>query len=1010
MKKTNRLLSIFLAALMIVLAVPTAFAANIVKGDVGNIHWELDRDSGVLTITGSGAMPDNSHPWYSYRNSIKTVEIENGITTVGTTCFGGNYNTTGTYGNIIKVSLPDSLIEIKNQAFLGCSNLEEIIIPSNVNYIAPGAFHNCTLLSSVNIPEGVTTISKQTFQYCSSLTELILPAHITSIGDEAFEGCKRLERINMPEDLITIGDEAFWGCALTSVILPDGISSIGSHAFRSNKALKNVIIPNSAETVKSAAFSGCTELTDVVFSNAVTEISSNMFYECSNLKSFIVPNRVETIEKNAFYNCEYLREVFIPKSLTTIGSSAFYGCSRLKDIYYEGTEDEWKQISGRSTIPSSATIHYNSTGPTVDNPDDPNNPEVSKNVTITGILEEYVQTTILNNEAVAAYVSEVTVDGKEYPVKQGVISDTTAESYKHQVVQLTIADKKVTKIELIGSPNEVIFKGIFESCVNSSVLNEEQQQGYVSSVIISGVNFAVRKGAIPSSDNIEQYVYSRVKAYVQNGEIIAIKELTGEEAFNIYIWLDDQEKTISTDKCIDYYVLNKDSTTYSPRLASMLMGFADGAYDPNRIKRSLESHGFVYNFVSPLYSSDADYYAACTISKKVMQNGETLVLVAIRGTQGEKEWIGNAAFTDLTNIVSTGPHPNFDQSAELIYDYLRNQLGGTIKASGVKYLITGHSKGAAVANLLSIKLREANVPKSNIYDYNFACPDVAVDAEDNWNKNGQYNNMFNICCHNDPVAYIPGKIADYMSDKVNPFNSAVWGKYGVTLWFADDWTNNDLAVSYHLMPNYLKQMKKEDPFSGYKPSADQLTESIIDKLLRIKCPVDVTLYDGNQNAMCAIIDNKIQYYKYCDRVIAFVDNGHKAFLMLDDFDFSLSLKGTDTGTMTIAAETIDIVNKTVAEKATYENIVLYNGKTFNSIVPDGGDLSELKVYCVNSNGEIIAVVQSDGSEIPLSTPDTPDEPQPENLCKWCGGEHTGFFGGIVGFFHRIFAAIFGARY
>ena len=44
------------------------------------------------------------------------------------------------------------------------------------------------------------------------------------------------------------------------------------------------------------------------------------------------------------------------------------------------------------------------------------------------------------------------------------------------------------------------------------------------------------------------------------------------------------------------------------------------------------------------------------------------------------------------------------------------------------------------------------------------------------------------------------------------------------------------------------------------------------------------------------------------------------------------------------------------------------------------------------------------------TPDTPPYPQPENLCPWCGGEHTGFFGGLVGFFHRIFAAIFGARH
>ena len=40
----------------------------------------------------------------------------------------------------------------------------------------------------------------------------------------------------------------------------------------------------------------------------------------------------------------------------------------------------------------------------------------------------------------------------------------------------------------------------------------------------------------------------------------------------------------------------------------------------------------------------------------------------------------------------------------------------------------------------------------------------------------------------------------------------------------------------------------------------------------------------------------------------------------------------------------------------------------------------------------------------------PEEPQPENLCKWCGQVHEGFFGAIVGFFHRILAAIFGAKF
>ena len=41
---------------------------------------------------------------------------------------------------------------------------------------------------------------------------------------------------------------------------------------------------------------------------------------------------------------------------------------------------------------------------------------------------------------------------------------------------------------------------------------------------------------------------------------------------------------------------------------------------------------------------------------------------------------------------------------------------------------------------------------------------------------------------------------------------------------------------------------------------------------------------------------------------------------------------------------------------------------------------------------------------------TDPDPQPENLCKWCGKVHEGFFQGIIGFFHRIFAAIFGAKY
>lgn len=44
-----------------------------------------------------------------------------------------------------------------------------------------------------------------------------------------------------------------------------------------------------------------------------------------------------------------------------------------------------------------------------------------------------------------------------------------------------------------------------------------------------------------------------------------------------------------------------------------------------------------------------------------------------------------------------------------------------------------------------------------------------------------------------------------------------------------------------------------------------------------------------------------------------------------------------------------------------------------------------------------------------TNPTNPSEPKTD-ICKWCGKTHEGFFGGIIGFFHKIFAALFGARY
>lgn len=59
-------------------------------GTAGALTWTLTSD-GNLTIQGQGAMPDYKYehyaPWYEYRGEIKTVTIEDGVTSIGSGAF-----------------------------------------------------------------------------------------------------------------------------------------------------------------------------------------------------------------------------------------------------------------------------------------------------------------------------------------------------------------------------------------------------------------------------------------------------------------------------------------------------------------------------------------------------------------------------------------------------------------------------------------------------------------------------------------------------------------------------------------------------------------------------------------------------------------------------------------------------------------------------------------------------------------------------------------------------------
>lgn len=146
------------------------------------------------------------------------------------------------YCDFETVSLPESIREMKEQSFIGCTELTEITIPHDVTEIKDSCFLDCSALISVKYSDGaggylaknnmITSIGDHAFASCSSLPSIELPTTLTNIGRSAFQGCIKLIRILFPETALTIQTYAFANCASMNIAhIPTSVAQIEAYAF-----------------------------------------------------------------------------------------------------------------------------------------------------------------------------------------------------------------------------------------------------------------------------------------------------------------------------------------------------------------------------------------------------------------------------------------------------------------------------------------------------------------------------------------------------------------------------------------------------------------------------------------------------------------------------------------------------------------------------------------------------------------------------------------------------------
>lgn len=227
--------------------------------------------------------------------------------------------------NLKTITFSDSgkgLKKIGSLAFKDCSSLESIDLSNaEITEIPVRAFENCTSLKSIKLPSTVTKIADNAFAGCSNLEEIegLEQCKISELSATAFDGCVRLKDINLSNATIAaIPDQIFSGMrGLISATVPKTVTSIGTEAFY---ACKNLEMIN--------GLSDCD----------ITKIGEKAFYNCWSLKEAdLSGSSLTVLPASAFKGDTALLSVKMPENLNEIGNEAFYGCSAMKKLDLNNT-------------------------------------------------------------------------------------------------------------------------------------------------------------------------------------------------------------------------------------------------------------------------------------------------------------------------------------------------------------------------------------------------------------------------------------------------------------------------------------------------------------------------------------------------------------------------------------------------------------------------------------------------------------------------------------------------
>lgn len=240
------------------------------------------------SLSGALIIPDDviEIGQYAFHETlIGSVAFSPRLNRIGNCAFGQCTSMTGT------LTLPESLTNIGNEAFMDCSFTGELHLPNNLETIGSRAFMGAgNFVGGLRIPDKIKIILYGTFSSCG-FTGLLNLNNVMEFGGASFSDCLFSGDLVIPEGTVEIPEDFMragnGNGQLSSIMLPKTIRSIGRSAFLGQSRLRKMTIDQGLISVGDMAFNSCNSLTSLELPTSIQNIGKRAFESCFDISSII---------------------------------------------------------------------------------------------------------------------------------------------------------------------------------------------------------------------------------------------------------------------------------------------------------------------------------------------------------------------------------------------------------------------------------------------------------------------------------------------------------------------------------------------------------------------------------------------------------------------------------------------------------------------------------------------------------------------------------------------------